>query len=106
MIGVAARPRAATKQPDARDRAEKGIRALLDALGEYARRFHEFDSTRSYDHNWAERVLPVALKFARHMSQKLETRLGDDVRIELELRLADFEASLANVLSWFPGLRK
>lgn len=76
------------------------LRSLLDTLSEYAKRLREFSPPSPDGHEWARRVLPAARKLAQHMSQKLESRLADDTRVELELRLADFEAALELAEEW------
>ena len=97
------------------EKSARELRPLLQMLADYTVKFdevgrrmvrivalagadhEEYDPDHLSDAQWLFQIYPHAKKLAQHMSQKLESDLDDSIRIELELRLADFEVALSMV---------
>jgi hypothetical protein len=70
------------------------LRSILPLLTEYTTKLQDIDFNEKRDETYFNEIQPAARKLAQFVSQQLDSVSDDAPRLELELRLAEFEAAL------------
>ena len=82
----------------------ESIRSVLPLLTEYTAKLRNLDVNEPEDQMYFQNLQPSARKLAQFVSQRLSREEEGTLRLELELRLAEFEAALRQAA--FPRKRK
>lgn len=91
---AAATIRTLLSRSESRDDPDAMLRSLLPLLKEYTKKLQTLTTNNSVDQKYLTRIQPPARKLAQFVSQRLNKADDDVLRLELELRLAEFEAAL------------
>lgn len=98
-IATALLARASDASPD----SDARLRGMVPLLSEYTQKLQEYatdaamrkGSLPNLSRTGLSQLLPVAKKFAQFVSQRVNRITDDLLRMEIELRLAEYEAALS-----------